>query len=159
MYYQGYYHLFYQYNPDGAVWGNIVWGHAVSTDLVNWRHLQNALQGDQWYDIKGIWSGSATILADGTPVLMYTGWSSDSSQVQNMAIPVDKTDPLLRKWTKVCQSLIQNPHNADQLELSFNLVILFTGSWPLWFSIGCLAPLGMPKRIWPSMNWYRIYFV
>ena len=104
MYYQGYYHLFYQYNPDGAVWGNIVWGHAVSTDLVNWRHLQNALQGDQWYDIKGIWSGSATILADGTPVLMYTGWSSDSSQVQNMAIPDDKTDPLLRKWTKVCQS-------------------------------------------------------
>ena len=35
MYYKGVYHLFYQYNPQGAVWGNIVWAHAVSTDLVD----------------------------------------------------------------------------------------------------------------------------
>jgi beta-fructofuranosidase len=53
MYYKGYYHLFHQYNPFAAVWGNIAWAHAVSTDLVHWLYLENALEPDQWYDQQG----------------------------------------------------------------------------------------------------------
>lgn len=100
VFYKGWYHLFYQYNPEGAVWGNIVWGHAVSKDMIHWRHLPIAMEADHWYDIDGVWTGSATILSDGSLVMLYTGSTNESVQVQNLAYPADPADPLLIKWVK-----------------------------------------------------------
>uniref|UniRef100_A0A453QAK3 Uncharacterized protein n=2 Tax=Aegilops tauschii TaxID=37682 RepID=A0A453QAK3_AEGTS len=100
MYYRGRYHFFYQYNPTGVVWGNITWGHAVSRDLVHWRHLPLAMVPDQWYDIHGVLTGSATILPNGTVIVLYTGKTDTSAQVQCLALPADPADPLLVNWTK-----------------------------------------------------------
>ncbi|XP_052726087.1 acid beta-fructofuranosidase isoform X2 [Vigna angularis] len=100
MYYKGWYHFFYQYNPKGAVWGTIVWGHAVSRDLIHWLHLPLAMVADQWYDQNGVWTGSATILPDGQVIMLYTGSTNESVQVQNLAYPADPSDPLLVDWIK-----------------------------------------------------------
>ena len=56
----GEYHLFFQHNPQGTNWGNIGWGHAVSSDLIRWRQLPLALPAT---DAAMIYSGS--IVFDG----------------------------------------------------------------------------------------------
>ncbi|KAJ4822775.1 Beta-fructofuranosidase, soluble isoenzyme I [Turnera subulata] len=100
LFHMGWYHLFYQYNPESAVWGNISWGHAVSRDLIHWLYLPFAMVPDHWYDINGVWTGSATILPDGQIMMPYTGSTVDSVQVQNLAYPANLSDPLLLHWVK-----------------------------------------------------------
>ncbi|KAG8374077.1 hypothetical protein BUALT_Bualt11G0093500 [Buddleja alternifolia] len=101
MYYSGIYHLFYQYNPKGAVWGNIVWAHSVSKDLINWKRLPNAIYPSKPFDQYGCWSGSATILPGNKPIILYTGIvDTNNTQVQNYAIPANLSDPYLQKWVK-----------------------------------------------------------
>ncbi|KAK1399645.1 Beta-fructofuranosidase [Heracleum sosnowskyi] len=109
LFHMGWYHLFYQYNPDSAIWGNITWGHAISRDLINWLHLPFAMQPDQWYDINGVWTGSATILPDGKIVMLYTGDTDDLVQVQNLAYPANLSDPLLLNWIKYPDNPVMFP--------------------------------------------------
>ncbi|MDO4634022.1 MAG: glycoside hydrolase family 32 protein [Eubacteriales bacterium] len=72
-YYQGKYHMFYQYHPYNCNWGPMHWGHAVSEDLLHWEYLPTALAPDEFYDRDGCFSGSAVELPDGRHLLMYTG--------------------------------------------------------------------------------------
>jgi beta-fructofuranosidase len=72
-YFQGEYHLFYQYNPFDLNWGTVYWGHAVSKDLLEWRYIPAALGPDKYYDVDGCLSGSSIVLPDGRHLLMYTG--------------------------------------------------------------------------------------
>lgn len=58
LFYKGKYHLFYQHNPEGNLWGNMSWGHATSSDLFTWEHLPLAISFD---DEIGIFSGSAVV--------------------------------------------------------------------------------------------------
>ncbi|MDR6414552.1 glycoside hydrolase family 32 protein [Pseudarthrobacter sulfonivorans] len=58
VFYRGTYHLFYQNNPHGDVWGNMSWGHATSTDLVHWIEQPVAIACD---DAEDIFSGSIVV--------------------------------------------------------------------------------------------------
>ncbi|WP_120520306.1 glycoside hydrolase family 32 protein [Arthrobacter celericrescens] len=71
----GTYHLFYQYNPEGAFHHRILWGHAVSTDLVHWEDAPVALEpgsGSGDPDRDGCWSG-VLVNDGGVPTLVYSG--------------------------------------------------------------------------------------
>jgi fructan beta-fructosidase len=105
VYYKGEYHLFYQHNPFGEVWGHMSWGHAVSRDLLHWEHLPVALREENGVMI---FSGSAVVdrdnssgvcRRDGTDrsclVAIYTGHGHEK-QTQNLAYSNDRG----RTWTK-----------------------------------------------------------
>jgi sucrose-6-phosphate hydrolase SacC (GH32 family) len=98
LYYKGEYHLFYQHNPKENVWGNMSWGHAVSSDLQGWEELAVAIPCTN--DV-GIFSGSAVIDYENTSgfgskenpamVAIYTEHKNDkSSQIQCLAFSLDQ---------------------------------------------------------------------
>ncbi|PWA41181.1 Concanavalin A-like lectin/glucanase superfamily [Artemisia annua] len=132
MYYKGYYHLFYQYNPKGAVWGNIVWAHSVSKDLINWIPLEPAIVPSKPFDKYGCWSGSATILPGNKPVILYTGIVAQKPapgyQVQNYAIPANYSDPFLQEWIKPNDNPIVKPTSEN--------VSSFRDPTTAWFNNG-----------------------
>ncbi|MFN8431746.1 MAG: glycoside hydrolase family 32 protein [Spirosomataceae bacterium] len=59
VYLDGEYHLFYQYNPFGDLWGHMSWGHAVSKDLKKWEELPVAIPEKK--------------NADGTTTMIFSG--------------------------------------------------------------------------------------
>ena len=91
VYADGTYHLFYQYNPYGARWGNMHWGHAISKDLVNWQYQPTAIAPDK---LGAIFSGSAVIDHDNTAgfgkgaiIAIFT--SAGDRQTQSIAYSLD----------------------------------------------------------------------
>ncbi|WP_431921935.1 GH32 C-terminal domain-containing protein [Nonomuraea jabiensis] len=101
VWYEGEYHLFYQYNPKGDTWGNMSWGHAMSSDLLHWKELGVAIPAT---DDEHIFSGSVVIdesnsagFGKSAMVAIYTSWYPKTGvQAQSLAYSTDKG----RTWTK-----------------------------------------------------------
>jgi beta-fructofuranosidase len=72
VWFDGWYHAFYQHHPYSTQWGPMHWGHARSKDLVHWEHLPVALAPEGAEDKDGCFSGSAVVDGD-TLALIYTG--------------------------------------------------------------------------------------
>jgi fructan beta-fructosidase len=105
IYYEGEYHLFFQYNPFGNKWGHMSWGHAVSRDMVHWQQLQGALAEENgvmifsgstvvdWHNSSRFCTGSGK--HPSCLVAIYTGFTGPR-QFQNIAYSNDRG----RTWIK-----------------------------------------------------------
>jgi sucrose-6-phosphate hydrolase SacC (GH32 family) len=73
VHHEGYWHIFYQHNPNGPYLHQIHWGHMRSPDLVRWEHLPFALAPEPGWTNVGKWAGDAVVDDDGRISLVYTG--------------------------------------------------------------------------------------
>jgi fructan beta-fructosidase len=121
VYFDGEYHLFYQYNPFGDVWGHMSWGHAVSRDLLHWQELPVALgeengimifTGGTVVDVRN----TSGFCLDAKPCLVavYTGHTPEAAgrpalQTQNLAYSNDHG----RTWTKYRANPVLNLNASD----------------------------------------------
>jgi beta-fructofuranosidase len=120
IFFRGKYHMFYQYNPAGAIWGNMNWAHATSPDMIHWHHEPIALAPTPGgYDQYGVFSGSAVLDGD-TPTMIYTGVMPPATdgeatlrdgahtwrEVQCMAVSHDNE---LHTWQKLAEPIIAAP--------------------------------------------------
>jgi beta-fructofuranosidase len=104
------YHMFFQYNPLAPTWGDMSWNHAVSPDMLHWKHLPLAFTPTpDSPDSFGCFSGSA--IAVGKRVYaVYTGTQHsgpDKATIRDGANNVQESqclawsdDPQLVHWTK-----------------------------------------------------------
>ena len=124
VYNKGVYHLFFQYYPDGTIWGPMHWGHATSSDMLNWKEQPIALYPDS---LGYIFSGSAVVDKNNTSgfgkngqaplVAIFThhdpkgekGGKNDY-QNQSLAYSIDNG----KTWTKYAGNpVLKNPGITD----------------------------------------------
>lgn len=126
IHWNGEYHMFYQYNPDGPFHAMIHWGHAASPDLVHWRHLPVALAPEPGTpDEHGCWSGCA-VDDGGVPTLVYSG-NSPAGQRACVATSADG----LVTWQKYAGNPVipAPPANLDLLEYRDHSIWKEGGAW------------------------------
>lgn len=101
VYYKGQWHLFYQHNPFSIQWGNMHWGHAVSTDLLHWDELGDAIYPDElgtifsgsavvdWKNSAGFQKGNEKTIVCFYTSAPHTPWSAGRKPTQSIAYSTD----------------------------------------------------------------------
>ncbi|GAB3662277.1 hypothetical protein GCM10027589_25020 [Actinocorallia lasiicapitis] len=179
IFYKGKYHLFYQYNPSGNTWGNMSWGHAVSTDLVHWTELPLAIPHD---DQEMVFSGSVVLDQKNTSglgtsaapplVAIYTSaYKQGGKQAQSLAYSTDEG----LTWTKysgnpvldIGSSEFRDPkvfwHEASRrwlmvVALSTQQKVRFYSSPDLksWTALSDFGPAGATGGLWECPDLFQL---
>ncbi len=116
-FFAGQYHVFFQYNPGAAVWGDMHWAHATSTDLVHWTHRPVALEPTPGGpDAAGCFTGSVFPGVE-TPTIIYTGVTSvaaadetiPNGKLREVQCMATADGPALDRWTKLADPVLPTP--------------------------------------------------
>jgi len=119
IFWKGHYHMFFQYNPNAAVWGDMHWAHAISPDMIHWKHLPVALAPTPGGpDSEGCFSGTA-VVRNGVVTFIYTGVQTVSKDLATLSdghnnfretqLYATSTDHDLRTFTKRPTPVIATP--------------------------------------------------
>jgi beta-fructofuranosidase len=139
----GRYHMFFQYNPQGPTWGDMSWNHAVSADMLHWRHEPLAFTPTPGGpDSFGCFSGSAIAVRHGDArrvYAVYTGTqrSDDAhatirdgaNNVQESQCLAWSDDPLLVRWTKDPTPIVPVPPEGMKITGFRDPSIWRSGDW------------------------------
>ncbi len=155
IFFKGRYHMFHQYNPQAAVWGNMNWAHATSPDMIHWKHEPIAIPPTPGGpDQDGVFSGSA-VLDNGRPTVIYTAVAPPSSEseitlsdghhkwreTQCLAVTQDDS---LRTWKKLPQPVIAKPPDGLKVTGFRDPVMWREGNqWMLILGSGTIENGGM----------------
>ncbi|ARU26687.1 glycoside hydrolase family 32 protein [Cellvibrio sp. PSBB006] len=134
VYYEGEYHLFYQYNPYNNIWGPMHWGHAVSKNMLNWEELPIALFPDNH---GAIFSGSAVI-----------DWKNTSG------FGTTKNPPMVAIFTyhdHLAENLKQKTYQTQGLAYSLDK----GRSWTKYEGNPVLTSPDIPDFRDPKVSWYE----
>ncbi len=177
VYYDGEWHLFYQYNPFGEKWGHMSWGHSVSRDLVRWETLPLALpESDGIMIFSGSavvdWKNTSGFGVGGKPpmVAIYTG-HREGRQDQRIAYSTDRG----RTWTKYAGNPVLDLQKADfrdpkvfwhaassrwimTVALSTEKKLRFYASTNLkaWTMVGEFGPAGATDGLWECPDLFEL---
>lgn len=120
VYFGGKYHMFFQYNPESAVWGNMTWNHAISEDMLHWKNYPVAFtMTPGGPDAAGCFSGSAIVDSHGGAprvYVVYTGVVKEKAHetIRNEGLKESQClawsdDPMLERWSKLSKPIIPEP--------------------------------------------------
>ncbi len=177
VFYDGEWHLFYQYNPFGDTWGHMSWGHAVSRDLVRWEHLPVALdEADRVMIFSGSavidWRNTSGFGVGGKPpmVAIYTG-HREGHQDQRIAYSNDRG----RTWTKAPGGPVLDLQMADfrdpkvfwhaatarwimavSIPLEHRLHFYASSNLKQWSKVGEFGPAGSVDGIWECPDLFPV---
>ncbi|KAB8165801.1 glycoside hydrolase family 32 protein [Streptomyces sp. 3MP-14] len=143
---RGRHHLFYQHNPDGPWHRNIHWGHASSTDLLEWEHHPVALAPTPGGpDAAGCWSG-CVVDDEGVPTAVYTGVDERHTGLGTilLARAAEPDDPLLREWKPSPVPVVAGPPEGLDVVM-FRDPFVFRHGGRRWALVGAGHADGTPS--------------
>ncbi|MBP3041043.1 glycoside hydrolase family 32 protein [Bacillaceae bacterium Marseille-Q3522] len=183
IFFDGYYHLFFQHHPFDSSKGKMHWGHARSRDLLHWEYLKIALYPDQDYDKDGCYSGSA-ISINNKLYLIYTGHrlnenaknKKDFKENQNIAVSKDginfhkiSKNPIIKNPPKDCGNNFRDPKvwkfnevffmviGTDSIDKKGKCVLYQSTNLYEWTYVGVLAgPEDALGYMWECPDFFKI---
>lgn len=99
-YYNGAYHVFYQWFPFGTSHGMKHWGHFVSRDLVNWESSSEILIPTEEYEKNGCYSGNGIQIGNELFLYYTANYNTPEGKAPKQALAIMSSDGTINKYEK-----------------------------------------------------------